>query len=308
MKDHSKLSIYGALAANVAIAVLKFVAAFITGSSAMLSEGIHSVVDSVNELLLLLGLNLSEKPADPSHPFGYGKELYFWTLIVSILVFAIGGGMSVYEGITHMQHPEAITNLGWNYSVLWAALVFEAASVYIPIKNLRKQYPDKSLFKALRLSKDPAIFAVIYENIAAMIGVLIALAGIFLGSYFNNPFIDGAASILIGIVLCLVAVLMISESRSLLLGESTGSHTVEGLVRMMEANPDVLSFAAPMTMHLAPKEILLTLDVNFKEDLRGEDIVQAIKSIEEQIQAQFPHITRIYIEARSLVKNEVKAL
>lgn len=308
MKDHSKLSIYGALAANAAIAVLKFIAAFITGSSAMLSEGIHSVVDSVNEILLLLGLNLSEKPADEKHPFGHGMELYFWTLIVSILVFAIGGGMSVYEGISHIKHPEPITNLSWNYSVLFAAFVFEGASVYFPLKNLKKQYPDKSIFRALRLSKDPAIFAVIYENIAAMIGVSIALAGIFLGSYFNNPYIDGVASILIGIVLCLVAVLMISESRSLLLGESTGSHTVNNLISMMEANPEVSSFAAPMTMHLGPKEILLTLDVSFKEDLRGEDIVRAIRTIEEDIQAQFPHITRIYIEAKRLADRGEKVL
>jgi len=303
MAEQSKLPIYGALAANFGIAVIKFIAASVTGSSAMLSEGIHSTVDSGNELLLLLGINKSKRPADRNHPFGHGKELYFWSLIVGILIFALGGGMSIYEGITHIQHPEPLDDPKWNYIVLAFSMVFEGASLFIAVKKFNEQKGSDTFWKALRASKDPSLFAVIYEDAAALAGLFTAFLGVFLGHYFNNPLFDGLASIMIGVILAVVAVIMVIESKKLLVGESAESGTVRGIYQMVNQDADVSTVYYPLTMHLAPNEILLALDVQFRTDISLKDLVDAIGRTETNIRNAYPDVKRIYIEARNMAKS-----
>ncbi|OKS84870.1 cation diffusion facilitator family transporter [Mucilaginibacter polytrichastri] len=295
----SKSSVYGALAANTGIAVLKFVAASISGSSAMLSEAIHSTVDAGNGLLILLGISRSKRPADDQHPFGHGKEVYFWSLIVSILIFGLGGGMSIYEGIEHLRHPEELGNPFWNYMVLGGAFLFEGASFVLAIRNFNKEKGNGSFWTELRKSKDPASFAVIYEDAAALLGLIIAFLGVFLGHYFNNLLFDGAASLIIGLVLAFVAIIMVIESRDLLIGESARSEMIDGICNLVLADPDVQHVRRPLTMQMAPNEILLALDVQFKE-ISGIQVTKVISRLEGNIRTQFPDIKRIYIEARNL--------
>ena len=302
---HAKVTIYAALIANLVIAAIKFVAAYFSGSSAMVSEGIHSVVDSGNELLLLLGISRSKKPADENHPFGHGKELYFWSLIVSILLFGIGGGMSVYEGITHISHPEPISDPTLGYIVLGSAFIFEGISFVIGIGDFLKQrHANVSFWKKLQLSKDPGFFVVIYENGADLIGLLIAGIGIFLSHYYQNPLIDGVASILIGIVLSMIAVILIMKSRSLLIGTSARRYMVEGVYKIVSEDPDIKNLHSPMTMQMSPDDVLLTLDVEFEGDISGRQIVKTIARLEKEIKSRFPEIKRIYVEAGNLAEKE----
>ncbi|NCD70802.1 cation diffusion facilitator family transporter [Mucilaginibacter agri] len=297
----SKSSVYGALAANTGIAVLKFVAAGISGSSAMLSEAIHSTVDAGNGLLLLLGINRSKRPADEQHPFGHGKEVYFWSLIVSILIFGLGGGMSIYEGIIHLREPEPFGNPLWNYVVLGGAFLFEGASFVLAIRNFNKEKGTGSFWTELRRSKDPASFAVIYEDAAALLGLIVAFLGVFLGHYFNNPLFDGAASLIIGLVLAFVAIIMVIESRDLLIGESARSEMVTNVCELVMADPDVQQVRRPLTMQMAPDDILLALDVQFK-DMSGKQVTSVISRLERIIRNKYPDIKRIYIEAGNLTK------
>jgi cation diffusion facilitator family transporter len=298
MAEQSLLPIIGALTANLGIAAMKFVAAIFTRSSAMLSEAIHSTVDSGNQLLLLLGLSRSKRPADDNHPFGHGKELYFWTLIVSILIFGLGGGMSVYEGITHLQHPEPLTDPFWNYIVLGGSFIFEGASFYIGVKNFLKLKRKAGFWSELRRSKDPTLFAVIYEDTAALLGLLLAFAGVFLGHYFDNPLFDGLASIAIGLVLAIVAITMVVESRDLLIGESAGSEMVTGITVLVKNDPDVVTLRTPLTMQMSPNEVLLALDVQFKE-ISSAQLSAVINRIEHAIRTRFPDVKRIFIESKN---------
>lgn len=301
---HSNSSIYGALIANAAIATIKFVAAFLSGSSAMLSEGIHSIVDTSNELLLLLGIRRSKRPADKKHPFGYGQELYFWSLIVSVLVFGLGGGMSIYEGITHISNPNPIKDVFWNYIVLGSAFIFETISIIISIKGFLKHSTHQgNLFQKLLASKDPGFFLVIYEDAADLAGLIIAFAGVILSYYFNMPLLDGLASILIGIVLTVIAVLMIIESHHLLIGESAGREIVEETEKLIREDEDVHRVQTPLTMQLSPDEVLLALNLEFKKELTGAQVAGSIKRLEKNIKKKFPQIKQIYIEADHLSKN-----
>jgi cation diffusion facilitator family transporter len=215
----SRLVVYGALAGNLAIAATKFVVAGITGSSAMLSEAIHSTVDTGNSLLLLVGMARSKRAPDVDHPFGYGKELYFWSLIVAVLIFGVGGGISAYEGVLHMLHPEPMQDPTWNYTVLGAAAVFEGLSFSIALHAVLQQKGDKPLWQALHDSKDPTTFTVVAEDSAALLGLAIAALGVFCSHWLDMPVLDGAASVLIGVLLAAVATLLIHESRGLLIGE-----------------------------------------------------------------------------------------
>lgn len=296
----SKTAIYGALLANFAIAVSKFVASAFTGSSAMLSEGIHSVVDTGNQALLLLGIKRSSKPADAQHPFGHGKELYFWSLIVALLLFALGGGMSLYEGIIHILEPEPISDPFWNYIVLGLAFVFESAAWYVAFKQLKKGKANMGFIKRLRASKDPAIFVVIFEDTAALLGVVIAFLGVFLGHALNNPYFDGVASVIIGLLLGIVAVLLASESKGLLLGEGANPETVRSLKKIMQQDSGVARIQEPLTMHFGPEEILLAVNVQFKPELTAEEIELAIDRIENNIRIAHPEVKRIFIEAESI--------
>jgi cation diffusion facilitator family transporter len=301
MASHEKpLAIYGAMGANLLIAVTKFVAAGFTGSSAMLSEGIHSTVDTGNQLLLLLGLKKSRKPPDANHPFGHGKELYFWSLIVAVALFGIGGGMSVYEGITHLIHPNPLEDPTWNYATLGLAFVFESVSWWIALKELREQIGDKGLWRSLRRSKDPSVVTVFFEDSAALAGLIVAFLGVFLGHRLNSPTADGVASIAIGLILAAVAVFLVRESKGLLLGESADPAVVRDIHDMARSLPAVADVRYPLTMHFGPEEVLLNLEIDFRPGLPPGEITQAINRLEREIQEKHPQFKRIFIEARAL--------
>lgn len=301
---HHPIAVYGAIIANALIAVIKFVAAYLTGSSAMLSEGIHSVVDTGNQLLLLLGIHKSKKPADDSHPFGHGKDLYFWGLVVAMLLFSIGGGMSIYEGITHLRHPSELSDPTWSYVVLGLAFIIEGTVFVIAIRELMRQKPKgANLWQAMKASKDPAIYIVVAEDAAALAGVTVAATGIFLGHLLNNPFWDGAASIVIGLILAIVAMYLAYESKGLLLGESADPEIVRGVKDLAQADDAVHAVQTPLTMHFGPHNVLLAMSVEFQPDLSGGQLAAAIDRLQAGIQEKFPQITRIFIEADAISKS-----
>ena len=292
----SKVPLYSALAANLAIAITKFIAAGVTGSSAMISEGIHSVVDTANEILLLFGIHKSKKPANEQRPFGYGKELYFWAFIVSILIFGIGGGISFYEGVTHLQHPSHIEDPKWNYMVLGIAFIFDGISFITAVREFNRQRAGTPFWSAVRASKDPSTFVVLFEDAADLLGLTVAFLGIFLGHYYQNPRFDGIASIIIGIILTAISTLLLKESRSLLMGETADPETLKEVTRLTEANPTVLKVSPPLSMYMAPEEIILVLPVSFREEVNSREITQAIVQIRQTIQQKFPFIKQIFVE------------
>ena len=301
--ESSKKTIFAAIASNFAIAIIKFIAAAITGSSAMLSEGIHSSVDTINELLLLLGIHLSKKPPDKNHPFGYGQELYFWSLIVAILVFSVGGGMSFYEGISHLLHPHPLEDPMWNYIVLGLAIVFEGISWSIAWKEFQPQKGKQSIWQAIRTSKDPTIFTVLFEDTAAILGLIVAFIGVFFGHLLNNPYLDGTASIVIGVILAVVAMVLAYESRGLLLGESANSSTVASIREIAASDPAVEGVMRVLTMHFGPEEILLNLEIQFSKNLSAAEVASAVDRLEQSICNKHPNIKHTFIEAQSLTAN-----
>lgn len=301
MAGSTKGPIYAAMAANIGIAVAKFVAAAITGSSAMLSEGIHSIVDSGNGLLLLYGINRSKKPADPEHPLGHGKELYFWSLVVAVLIFAIGGGMSFYEGFIHVMHVEdaVIGDPTISYIVLALAIVFEGAALIFAVRSFNKQRSGRrSFIQAIRKSKDPSSFAVIFEDAAALVGLLIALVGIYLTQVTGDPIYDGAASLLIGVLLTIISILLASESKELLIGESAHPEVREQIQSIVMADDGVDKMMPPITMHFGPHDLFLALDVEFHNELSADDIEATVARIEVELRKAIPMIKRIFIEAK----------
>lgn len=300
MAKESKTTIFAALGANLAIAVSKFVAAAFTGSSAMLSEGIHSIVDTGNQGLLLLGLRQSRRPADAAHPFGYGKELYFWTLIVAILIFAVGGGMSFYEGIAHLRHPRPITDPTWNYAVLGAAMLFEGFSWAVALRELLETRGDKSIWEAVHSSKDPTLFTVLLEDSAALLGLIVALVGIYLGQRLDNPYLDGSASIVIGVILAVVAIFLAYESKGLLIGEGADPVVQAAIRSLVASDGDVEEALPPLTMHFGPHEIMLALNVRFRADLSANAVATAVDRLEARIREAHPDIRRIFVEAKAV--------
>jgi cation diffusion facilitator family transporter len=295
------ITVYGAIAANAVIGVSKFAAGIISGSSAMLSEAIHSVVDTGNELLLLLGIHRSRKPADELHPFGHGKELYFWSLIVAILLFGLGGGMSIYEGISHLRHPAVIKDPTWNYVVLGVAFIAEGTSWAIALnKLLKRKKAGQGIWDAVRASKNPAVFVVLAEDSAALLGIVVAFLGVLLGHTLSNPYLDGAASIIIGLILATVAGFLSYESRDLLVGESADADVLQAIRRLAEADPAVVGVSRPLTMHFGPEQVLLNLDIEFRPDLSASEITAAVDRLEAGIRKERPSIKRIFIEAESL--------
>lgn len=299
MASSSKTAVYASLAANLGIAITKFIAAYFTASSAMVSEGIHSVVDSGNAILILLGLKWSQKPADEEHPFGYGKELYFWTLIVAILIFAIGGGMSIYEGMIHLQHPSASSDPTVNYIVLVIAAIFEGAAWFLAYRKINMGRGKKSLWQTVKDSKDPATFAVLFEDTAAILGLIIAFIGVFLSHTFDEPRFDGAASVLIGVVLSVVSVMLAYESKGLLVGEGADPRLVKKIHALVNADKEVKDCAKPLTMHLGPEEVFLALDVKFSPTLTVAELSKAIVRLETTIRNAHPQVKRIFVEAKS---------
>ncbi|WNJ21194.1 cation diffusion facilitator family transporter [Pontibacter sp. G13] len=300
MAGSKKGPIYAAMAANLGIAIAKFIASGITGSSAMLSEGIHSLVDTGNGFLLLYGINRSKKAPDEAHPFGYGKEVYFWSLVVAVLIFAVGGGMSFYEGIIHLQHPEPMGDPTINYIVLAVAMVFEGAALFAAMKSFNKTRGRRGFWEAVRRSKDPTSFAVIFEDGAALLGLAVAMLGVYLGHTFQEPMFDGAASIVIGILLTVISILLAYESKALLIGESAEPEMVDQIKDIVMGHDQVLTMNTPITMHMAPDQVLLALDVEFSDELESDEIEKVVAQLEAKIRANIPIVKRIFIEAKAI--------
>lgn len=296
------IAVYGAMTANLVIAVAKFVAASVTGSSSLLSEGFHSIVDTGNQALILLGLSRSRKPPDEVHPFGYGQELYFWSLIVATLLFGIGGGLSAYEGVLHILHPSSEGGSPlWSYAVLGVAALAEGASFAVAVREMQKERAKgESFWHALRGSKDPSIFIVVGEDAAALAGIAVAFLGVWLSHALGMPWIDGAASLLIGCILCAVAVFLAAESRHLLLGESVDPEIVQRIHEIASADPGVRGVRRPLTMHLGRDEVLLNLEVEFADRLAPRELPAVIRRLEEKIRREDRRIHRIFIEASSI--------
>ena len=294
----SKVAIYGAIAANVAIAITKFVVAGVTGSSAMMSEAVHSTVDTGNGLLLLVGLHRSQRPASRDHPFGHGKELYFWSLIVAVLIFGLGGGISIYEGVQHMRNPEPLTNPFWNYVVLGAAALFEGASFVIALRQFKSEAAGRPFWRSLHTSKDPSTYTVLAEDGAALLGLLIAGAGVYASHALDMPELDGAASLAIGVLLAGVAVLLMRESHGLLIGEGIRRDTSDAIVALAQAHSQVVRAQPPLSMYLGRDDVLLAMDVEFLADASADVVMRTIAEIEQEIGEQYPRINRIYIEAK----------
>jgi cation diffusion facilitator family transporter len=305
MSSHgeSKFAVIAAVIGNLIIAVIKFIAAIFTGSSAMISEGIHSVVDTGNGLLLLLGLRDASKPADANHPFGYGKSLYFWTNIVAISIFGIGGGMSVYEGINYISSITPTTEMGdptAAYIVLAIALLVEGASFSIAIRAFRKAKGDMGTWKFIKRSKDPSLYAVVFEDSAAMLGLGFAFMGIFLGHLFHNPYIDGIASIAIGLLLMSVAWFLASRTKGLLMGEGVSPEELSDIRRRVEADPAVQKAGDILTMYMGPQDLIVNMGVCFVKGTTDQQMHDSIHRIEADLSSAYPEIKRVYIEAETL--------
>ena len=296
----SKGVIYAAIFANIAIAVCKFVAAAVTGSSAMLAEAFHSTADTGNELLLLWGIKRSARPPDSLHPYGHGKVLYFYSLLVAVYIFGVGGGLAAHEGISHLKHPEIPTHPGWNYAVLALAAVFDFYSWRISYRELRaRKDPNESTWDEIKGGKDPTVFTVFLEDSAGLLGVLLAFLAIFLGRQFNNPYLDPIASIVIGLVLAVLAVFLGRESGALLVGERTNRARIERLNEIIRADPAVEHVGDLLTMQLGPEQVLLTVNIQFRRKLTLEQLESAIERIEARIRREQPSVQRIFIEAES---------
>lgn len=304
----SNIAIYGAIAANILIAVSKFIAAFFTGSSAMLAEGIHSLVDTGNGLLLLLGIKKSKQKPDRQHPFGYGKEVYFWSFVVSILIFALGGGFAIYEGVHALQNPHEMDDPTWNYIVLCAAILFEGTSLVIAVRTFNKSRKTKSknLIKNIIRSKDASTFAVIIEDTAAVTGLFIALLGVFLSQQLENPLIDGTASIVIGGILLTVATFLAHESKGLLLGESAQPEVIEDVDRIINESPHIINSNVPQTMHFSPDQILLIVEVDITDDLKLVEAEEIIDELRKKIKEKHPKIKEVYIQTTNHLEPRLK--
>ncbi len=296
----SRKAVVTAITADLLIAASKFTAFLFTHSAAMLSESIHSMVDAGNSSLLLLGIELSGKPADEGHPFGYGKELYFWTLLVALFIFLIGGGLSLAEGIHSVLHPHKLGHYLWSYATLAVAACFEGYSLHIGRREFRAAEGVAPGWRAIHASKDPATFTVIFEDTAALFGLLAAFVGTLLDQVFDWPLADGIASVVIGSTLMAVAVLLIVESKALLVGEGADVGTLRTIRRLAEAEPGVDRAGYPLTMYFGPENILLTMNVRFNERLSRDGIEQTVDKIEARIRKQYPHVRHIYLEAESI--------
>ncbi len=303
----SKTVIYAALGGNSLIAVTKFAAAAYTGSSAMLSEAIHSLVDTGNQALLLHGLRRAERPADARHPFGYGMEVYFWTFVVAILIFAVGAGVSIYEGVSKLANPHPVTNPVVNYVVLAVAMVFEAGAWWIAFREFRRSKGPLGYFAAVRESKDPTVFTVLFEDTAAMLGLIVAFVALALSQALGLEWLDAAASIAIGLILAVTAALLAYESKGLLIGESAGRELTEAIRRRVTAHPGVERVNELLTMHLAPRQVLLTLSLDFKDALSSAEVEKVVTDLEARIIEAHPEVSRVFIEAQSWASHARRA-
>ncbi len=304
----SKIVIYAALAGNLLIAACKFTAAWLTGSSAMLSEAIHSAVDTGNQGLLLHGMRQAAKPANPEHPFGHGLQLYFWTFIVAILIFGLGAGVAVVEGVNKMLHPHPLENPLVNYVVLGLSVVFEGFTWIIALRAFRAGKGGRRWLDAIKSSKDPTVFTVLFEDTAALAGLLIAAAGIAAGQAFDWPMMDGAASVAIGVLLAVTASLLAYESQSLLTGEGVQPEVRASLRRLAEAEPGVVRLNELLTMHFGPNDVLVALSLDFDDAQPASSVEGTVSRLERRIKAAHPEVTRVFIEAQSFEASRRAAL
>jgi cation diffusion facilitator family transporter len=300
MARETRQAVIAALIGNLLIAATKFIAAAFSGSAAMLSEAIHSLIDTGNGGLLLYGLHRSRRPPDPEHPFGYGHELYFWTLVVGILVFALGGGMSILAGLSHLAEPRLPENTGWSYAVLGCAAVFEAISWYFGLKAFRTERRGRGIYETIQASKNPANFAGVLEDSAALVGIALAAGGIFLAERLDTPWIDGASSVAIGALLCLVSLVMVYESKGLLVGEGMEKHTLERLRAMVQSDPAVQEVRKLSTMYLGPEEVLLAIELRFHASSDVSDIRRALARLKRAIQERYPRIRHIFLDSAAI--------
>jgi cation diffusion facilitator family transporter len=294
----SKLPIYASIAANIAIAILKFIAAGVTGSSAMASEGIHSLVDSADGGLLLVGHWRSRQPPDEAHPFGYAHELYFWSLLVAVLFFVLGGGISVYHGVLALLHPEPLRDPEWNYYVLAGATLFDGTSFVIASRSFRRSARGRGFWAHLRRSKDPSQFAIVLEDGADLTGIALAFLGVYFGHRLDMPRLDGVASVCIGLVLTFVALVLMRQTKALLLGESASAEVLARIHDVIDSDGDVKAADPLLTMHLGPHDILLTTSVQLVDTLSEPEVARAITRLENGIREAVPDIRHVCIDAR----------
>lgn len=299
MAGSSKKAIYAALVGNSLIAITKFAAAVHTGSSAMMSEGIHSLVDTGNQVLLLYGIKRSNISASSEFPFGHGKEIYFWSFVVAMLIFALGGTVSIYKGWQHLSHPTTIDNIAINYAVLGFALVFEGAALWVAFKEFNLSRGSLGIMKAIRRGKDPTLFVVVFEDSAALLGLLVALGGLVLYQLTGNPIFDALASIGIGVVLVLTALILAMESKSLLIGESADPAVVAAINKVLSTDMRILSVNEVATLHMGPDYIVVTISVDFIDELPAEKIEADVTRLTRMIKQTDPRIQRVFIEAES---------
>jgi cation diffusion facilitator family transporter len=296
MAGSSKKVIYAALAGNTLIAITKFIAAAISGSSAMLSEGIHSLVDTGNQGLLLYGLHRAKRPPDKEFPFGYGKEIYFWSFVVAILVFALGAGISMYEGIHRLLEPEPLGDATINYIVLALAMVFEGAAWYFAFREFSSVKGPIGYIEAVQKGKDPTLFVVLFEDSAAMLGLMMAFVGVLLGDITGNPVFDAAASVAIGLLLGLTAIWLAVETKGLLIGESARKSVVQGIRDIVNSSEHVEHLNEVLTMHMGPEFILANISIDFHDSATANDIESSIEKMDKAIKQTFPNVKRVFME------------
>ena len=295
----SRQSVYAALIGNLLVAITKGVAAAITGSSAMLSETVHSFVDCGNEVLLLYGQKQAARPADSVHPFGYGRELYFWSFVVALLVFTLGAGVAIYEGVQHIRNPHPISDPTVNYVVLAFAFLFEGASWVISIRQFRAANGDRNFYEAFRRSKDPPSFTVLFEDSAALLGIAIAAAGTFASSTLHMPVFDGVASVLIGLTLAAVALLLGRESKSLLIGEPGDRDFTDSICTISSQVRGVVGANDVLTSYLSPDQVVVSLSIEFEDTLRVPELEEIVKEIERRVRAKHPEVMSIFVKPQT---------
>lgn len=309
-KGESPRAVIAAVLANIAIGIVKFIAAGISGSSAMISEGIHSIVDSGNGLLILFGMKRAERRPDLEHPFGYSQELYFWTLVVAVMIFALGGGLSMYEGMHRIMEITPETTLGdptLNYIIIGISAIIEGMSLSVALREFNAARGDVSPLRFIRDAKDPSLFTVVLEDSAAEIGLLFAFLGTLLGHVLNNPYFDGIASVLIGVLLACVSVVLLRETKGLLIGEGLSASELRRVGAIVEEDPHVLKCGRVLSLYLGPHDMLLTIDATFDEEADRNAIDQSIDDVERAIVREFPQTTRIFIEPENLRATQAAA-
>lgn len=298
--DESSFAIYAAVGANLLIAAAKFTAAAVSGSSALLAEGIHSTVDASDGLLLLLGRHRSRRPPDAVHPFGYGQELYFWTLIVAVVFFAVGGGVSVYEGILRLLHPAPLGDPTWNYIALGIATLFDGSSFVISYRSVRRVSPHGSILHVMRASKDPSVFTVLMEDSADLVGIALAFAGTWLGHRLHNEYLDGIATVGVGVVLAVVAVFLMAQSKGLLIGEGARDELLRKVCALVASDPAVHAVRRPLTMYFGPHDVLLAMGIEFDPARSSADVATAIDRLERRIHDTFPKVRHLYLQPEAV--------